>query len=67
MFENNIKADITESIELLRFTQNKKVIVGAVQNQAEQVPSAVAGEGLKPNFPGGAVAGSPYSRLCGGI
>ncbi|KAK6798579.1 hypothetical protein RDI58_006282 [Solanum bulbocastanum] len=41
--------------------QNKKVIVGAVQNQPEQVPSAMAGDGLKPDFPGGAVAGPQYS------
>ncbi|WMV17338.1 hypothetical protein MTR67_010723 [Solanum verrucosum] len=34
---------------------------GSSSNQAVQVPSAMAGEGLKPGFPGGAVAGPQYA------
>ncbi|KAH0771516.1 hypothetical protein KY290_015497 [Solanum tuberosum] len=41
--------------------QLQKVIAGAVQIQPVQVPGAMAGDGLKPGFPHGTAAETPYA------
>ncbi|KAK6798581.1 hypothetical protein RDI58_006284 [Solanum bulbocastanum] len=47
-------------LKKMESAQYKKVKMGAVQIRL-QVPSAMAGDGLNPDFPDGAVAGPQYA------